>query len=527
MSYGGDDDETLKLKVVYEAQGVVKEAIADIRRLKEETGQLTKEQEQTLKTLEYQKTLLEGAGSGLDHYTELVHEEATAQKLMRQMLEETNKEMQQQATLVNTELSPALETGAKKTMNLGQAGLQAGYALQDLTQGGIGGILNNIGGLSMALGGGAGLAGLFTAVGVAAFVAKPYIESFFGAMDKEKAKETADALEKQVAAAKQLEDLKTTEAEKANQQFRKYAQTLPEGGKDITRGVRNVFMREADQYLDANERFLQEQYGYDPAKLQEVRAQAQKEAYANAEKRAAEVSGGFLTDPAQRARLHRMATGAPELFPAGLPETISRLEWGGTFQTPDELGKQKLHDEAAERRAMQEIEQGKQKETNRIKKEIQERQAIARKAQQDKDKENRETERLVEQMEAYGVQVENQDIRDAEKKTREAARDARQKTQQDARDARARTPQARRRAAEAAEHEQVAGAVEGANAQFGFARTQGQLDAVTRQAVANVNTGADLATAVQMAVFQTQQKIQREFMAGMNRMHSGGEMRGQ
>ena len=63
MSTGYDDeDSTLRLRIVYEASQVVKDAIADIRKLKEETGALTKEQEQTLIKLEAQRTLLEGRG---------------------------------------------------------------------------------------------------------------------------------------------------------------------------------------------------------------------------------------------------------------------------------------------------------------------------------------------------------------------------------------------------------------------------------------------------------------------------------
>src|SRR4051794_18890305 len=84
-----DDLTTLRLKVVYEANQAIGAAIADIRRLKEETGGLSKENEKTLQTLEYQKTLLDGAGSGLDHYTELVHEEAQAQRAIRRAIEES------------------------------------------------------------------------------------------------------------------------------------------------------------------------------------------------------------------------------------------------------------------------------------------------------------------------------------------------------------------------------------------------------------------------------------------------------
>jgi hypothetical protein len=55
---------------------------------------------------------------------------------------------------------------------LGQSGLQAGYAMQDLAQGGIGGVINNIAGLTQALGGGPGLAGVLTLAGVGFLIFK-------------------------------------------------------------------------------------------------------------------------------------------------------------------------------------------------------------------------------------------------------------------------------------------------------------------------------------------------------------------
>lgn len=91
-----------------------------------------------------------------------------------------------------------LNAAGKSTANLGQAGLTAGRALQDFTQGGIAGILNNIEGLSTALGGGPGLAGVLTAVGVAAFVAMPYLEEIgklFVAY-KDKIPESADSVKR-------------------------------------------------------------------------------------------------------------------------------------------------------------------------------------------------------------------------------------------------------------------------------------------------------------------------------------------
>ena len=88
----------------------------------------------------------------------------------------------------------------------GQSFLQLGRITQDFTQGGIGGILNNVEGLTAALGLGSGLAGVLTIVGVAAFTAKPYImdlwKSFSGAED------VRDQVERLTERIKELEDIK-------------------------------------------------------------------------------------------------------------------------------------------------------------------------------------------------------------------------------------------------------------------------------------------------------------------------------
>ena len=73
-------------------------------------------------------------------------------------------------------LAGATEKAKGGMAGFGQSALQTGRVVQDFTQGGLGGILNNIEGLSMALGGGPGLAGVMTIVGVAFLVFKPQIE---------------------------------------------------------------------------------------------------------------------------------------------------------------------------------------------------------------------------------------------------------------------------------------------------------------------------------------------------------------
>jgi hypothetical protein len=68
----------------------------------------------------------------------------------------------------------------ESSRNLGRATLESGRILQDFSQGGVAGILNNIEGLTSALGGGPGLAGIMTAVGLAAYFAAPAIRELFG-----------------------------------------------------------------------------------------------------------------------------------------------------------------------------------------------------------------------------------------------------------------------------------------------------------------------------------------------------------
>jgi hypothetical protein len=82
-----------------------------------------------------------------------------------------------EATAAKEKLAVATERATSKLQGLGQTGLQTGRIVQDFAQGGVGGVLNNIEGFAMAVGGGPGMAGALTTLGVAAFVAKPLIVS--------------------------------------------------------------------------------------------------------------------------------------------------------------------------------------------------------------------------------------------------------------------------------------------------------------------------------------------------------------
>lgn len=70
-------------------------------------------------------------------------------------------------------LAAATHEAKSGAAGFGQSMLQSGRFVQDFAQGGIGGVLNNIEGLTVALGMGSGLAGVLTIVGVAAALAGP------------------------------------------------------------------------------------------------------------------------------------------------------------------------------------------------------------------------------------------------------------------------------------------------------------------------------------------------------------------
>ena len=104
---------------------------------------------------------------------------------------------------------PKLKSGLAGS---GQSMLQLGRVIQDFTQGGIGGILNNIEGMTQALGGPAGLAGVLTIVGVAAFIARPFVEQFISSLGSGPVEKFGTELEKATA---KLETMKKSSANTA------------------------------------------------------------------------------------------------------------------------------------------------------------------------------------------------------------------------------------------------------------------------------------------------------------------------
>jgi hypothetical protein len=100
----------------------------------------------------------------------------------------------------------AARGGASGMAGFGQSMLQSGRIIQDFTQGGLAGVLNNIEGLVMALGGPAGLAGVLTVVGVGFYLLKPKIEELMKSLLDDAPVTFADRLAEMHKRIKELED---------------------------------------------------------------------------------------------------------------------------------------------------------------------------------------------------------------------------------------------------------------------------------------------------------------------------------
>jgi hypothetical protein len=102
----------------------------------------------------------------------------------------------------------ALDTTRSGMAGAGLATMETGRIIQDIAQGGIGGALNNIERLTMSLGGGPGLAGVLTGVGVALFLLKPHLTEIAHALGLvgSEADKAADEVGRMEARVKELTD---------------------------------------------------------------------------------------------------------------------------------------------------------------------------------------------------------------------------------------------------------------------------------------------------------------------------------
>lgn len=333
-----DDDTTLKLRVVYEANQAITQAISEIRRLKEETGGLSVENQKTLQTLEYQKTLLDGVGSELDKHTAKVHEDALAQRAMRRALEESEP--------VHKALETRVQSTATAHGNMGRGVLQASYAVQDFTSvlsggGGfsraLGSVQNNIPVLLSGLGMSAGLAGAISLVSVGFGAAIPLLSSFIDMEDK-----AAEATKKHAEEAQKLKDALTSEQEETKKKVDSYTK---DNNKTTAQAIETALKLEA-RGRPITEADMGAALAEMPATFGEVpgarEGRAREAIIARRDERAQEEANRLVStlnvDPSARAQAAQLAR-THKGFPAGFVEAMEH---------PDDIETQKDRDKKAD-----------------------------------------------------------------------------------------------------------------------------------------------------------------------------------
>jgi hypothetical protein len=354
----------------------------------------------------------------------------------------------------------------------------------------------------------------------------PKFLAWINADNAKHAKEIADAAQKQADAADQLAQRPTKkEAERIAdiQEFLTETPGLGQGG--FRQRIEQAIRKDPNAMLTPDEiRQLQMQGG--PGSEAMVRRRNEMIRRQQEERITAEVnrvSGFAPSDQAARLRAIELAETHPEFFGrTDLAGALRRAQAGEQIG-PTAVKKQREEKVAADNLARKlaqdkdlkdakEAQKARDEETDAnnlaIKwgKEVDDKKAKeAAKAEQDRIKGNNDAARVTRQVE--------------EKQAREAAR---AKAHEAREAARAATP-AGQRAAERQFVEAQVGAVNQANiAQGGQAATPGFLQDVTQRALANVDAGADIASAIQNAIWQTQQKIMRDVARGLQPMAQQG-----
>jgi hypothetical protein len=520
-----DDDQTLKLRIVYEATQVVNDAIAQLRKLKEETGALTEEQEKGLRTLEVQKTLLDGAGSSLDHYTELVHDEVQAQKLMRQALEETTQEIQRQADAeqalsdVVASNQKILEASTISFDKLGGQVFKAERAVQALASGtGLGRLGPMLESVTMAIGGPAGLG---MALGAAAFALEGMLPKLEAWIDKwEKGEKTVDAVKEAMAAIDRSQEM--GEREHALRRVQRQITKLEEK-EDLPGGKLSEFEQEQLNELRARAfntaQLIKEEKQVaglgGSSKAIRARGGAVKEAFAEAGISGADVAKniaereGISIDDAYRIVAGAAGGSAGDIAMVQRHSERFAAAYGPISPEAKEAEKKA---KATQKEAHKAEQQAKHEETQRVayNREIEHMDAESdRKAKQERT-------HLAQQKYAEQQRIEREQ-RAAEAK---AAREAEHRRKQD-------TPTARFHAQQKAEEEQALGAVQ----QYAPGLAPGLQAAAAKHARENHQAGLDMSAtfsqALDYAIMQARQDFARGIQAGMRRQQSYGEMRGQ
>jgi hypothetical protein len=427
---------------------------------------------------------------------------------------------------VEASVVPAAKTAALSFKEMTTNTLMAERALTALATGHgiarVGPMLEKIIGSAGGAGGvGMGIAGLAFALEVIGPKVKPFLDAWLESAGLktagDEAKVLADELERALKAAEGLEQTATMAGKKTEAGVK--AAITERGAPMIEAQVELGLAKttQLEEYIQPQDRqaweALQTHPGdfADPAKAREAILERARQARA---KQAKAFVGQLPTDRASRDMLRAMAKQAPGVFGRGFLTELDMAE-----PEAQAAMKQEIKSEEAAGRDMQttrdKMKQAKKETDERVEADNQAKKwGKEADAQSAKEAAKAEADRIRGNNDAARVtrQVEEKQAREAARAKAHEAREA----------ARAATP-AGQRAAERQFVEAQVGAVNQANiAQGGQAATPGFLQDVTQRALANVDAGADIASAIQNAIWQTQQKIMRDVARGLQPMAQQG-----
>jgi hypothetical protein len=540
MSYGGNEDETLRLKVTYEGSPEVKTATDDLRKLKEETSAL----EAVLGTLDTKTD--EASASFKTFYTETTGL-TTAVQTLEIKLEETGTGFTGLAAPVaaaEDELSNLLRTvettagaGSGDSGTGGFAGLtknifMAERAMTALATGHgiarVGPMLEKlIGAAGGPAGVGMGIAGLAFLLETIGPKVKGFLESWAEAAglvaSTEHVKEMADELERALKAAEALEKTPTVQQAKTAAAVKGAITARGEGTIQQQIELALTQTTQLEEFIPEGRREAWESMKALPFDPFGQKEKILTEARAARTQRAEAWTGQLATDKASRQGLRQLAKAAPGVFGAGFLDELAMAE----PEAQVEIEQQKR----AETAAGKELHSGwgqKRKEQIKRDKGFEHDVGVSQRvSDQMVREEEQEVKRGAAERYAEEQRKEREEKTAQDKAAREHDKAVRAKERHDKESARHRTPQARQRAQEEAEEGQALGAVQ--QYTHGFSAPQ-QKD-IAKHLRESYQQGYQYAHSFNEiladAIAQSNEQMKRGMEARLKRQYSGGEMRGQ
>lgn len=531
-------EEEIRLLLKVGGLDSVEEAIAAFRRMKDETGGLTREQEKSLIALEYYASIQRKATDVSDVATVALVKQTEAARLaaieQRNLAAALDEDTRAQEALATTTATTATAHG-----DMGRGILQASYAVQDFTSslsGGqglgraIGSVQNNIPLLLTSLGVGAGLAGTISLVSVGLGAVIPLLQSFAG-----EAKSAAGDVQKLADEAARIRGEKTTEESDTASVVGKFLKE-GKGGQVVSGGILQALTLESEgkrtpeeqELLDATMATTGPDVGAAGVVLHPQLLWKAMQSRRNHDQTLRQQADDLLVrlkagDPAAMADVAQMASKHPGLFPKQTQDLLASAS--PAAMEADRKADEDLDAEDAERQGRKQARFERARRLNeeaKGQKKAREKQDrlsddLTIQGQNFEDRLRHDNETAAAKEKAEKDRVEQQvavATRQAnERQEREQERAERQAKHEAEKAARENTPDKRKDRAIAQE----------INAQGGATADPDFVRQVAAQASRNVTMGADIATAVQLAVEQTQRRIMIDFQRGMGRMQVNSE----